>query len=800
MTFYCTQCWAEVPRSATRCPRCGDDIVARQARSDYTEKLIAALRHPEPTTPVRAAWILGERRERAAVEPLCRLVRDSSDAFLVESAVEALGKIGDARAAATLEWARQHPSPRVRRRAEQALAQSPARTPSDTARTKQAREETASVLTTASLPQTLDENRITTMTTTSVNESAPRETGRIGTESSVDNLAPGSEPLRAAALPSALDQLTRLAESFGLAALQPQISVCRQWLDRRTGLDVAVFGRFKAGKSSFLNHLIGRPVLPVGVVPLTAVITRLRYGPAERAEVRFLDGARRAITAADIGLYVDEKRNPENRKRVAAVEVELPELRPFAPLEFVDTPGLDSALAHNTAAALDWLPNVGAALVAVSADSPLSERDLALLEELRRQTPRVVLLLTKADLLTAAQRAEVLEFVRGQLQARHHPDPPRAGHGVAGAGPRTGAPAWPPPVFFYSIRPELVELKVALTDQVLRPLIAQSGSVAAAILRHKLLALADRLHGALEVALAAATQSDAARAALRDQLAAERRQFDTWREALHVLTREWEARAFEDWLEHLRPRQLALEQKVAQALARELAGPLAGRRLPGLLEAYGRWLTDFLEAELRAVSAAEQAAFYAPVQRARAHLEQAVRALQDRLAAQVQAALGVTLARHEFQLELAPPALPPVRVGVAFDVPLDLIGYLVPMRIFGRLVRRRLQWRARYEVRKNLSRLAAAWRERVSPALETLKARALAQAEAELAALEQSLARTGADAPALRAALAEVEAVRAALEAAASGPAGPDPGGTAGGNRTRARMLAASGQAGSGPG
>jgi hypothetical protein len=111
-----------------------------------------------------------------------------------------------------------------------------------------------------------------------------------------------------------------------------------------------------------------------------------------------------------------------------------------------------------------------------------------------------------------------------------------------------------------------------------------------------------------------------------------------------------------------------------------------------------------------------------------------------------------------------------------------------------------LQWRARYEVRKNLSRLAAAWRERVSPALETLKARALAQAEAELAALEQSLARTGADAPALRAALAEVEAVRAALEAAASGPAGPDPGGTAGGNRTRARMLAASGQAGSGPG
>jgi hypothetical protein len=33
---------------------------------------------------------------------------------------------------------------------------------------------------------------------------------------------------------------------------------------------------------------------------------------------------------------------------------------------------------------MKWLANVGAALMAVSSDAPLSERDLALLEELRR--------------------------------------------------------------------------------------------------------------------------------------------------------------------------------------------------------------------------------------------------------------------------------------------------------------------------------------------------------------------------------------------------------------------------------
>ncbi len=208
-----------------------------------------------------------------------------------------------------------------------------------------------------------------------------------------------------------LDRISTLARELKLANLQPQIAACRNQLHARNGIDVAVFGRFKAGKSSFLNHLAGRNVLPIGVVPLTAVITRLHYGPEEKADVHFLDGRVETIPVSDIGLFVGENENPGNRKQVAAVEVELPELKPFAPLQFVDTPGLGSAFAHNTEVALNWLPNVGAAIVAVSSDAPLSERDLALLDELRQHTPKIVLLLTKADLLTEAERAEVLAFV-----------------------------------------------------------------------------------------------------------------------------------------------------------------------------------------------------------------------------------------------------------------------------------------------------------------------------------------------------------------------------------------------------
>ena len=93
-TFYCPNCWTEVEESATSCPYCHVDITERISESEYTDKLISALRHKEPMTPVRAAWVLGERREAKAVPALTKIVKKAKDGFLVESVVEALGKIG----------------------------------------------------------------------------------------------------------------------------------------------------------------------------------------------------------------------------------------------------------------------------------------------------------------------------------------------------------------------------------------------------------------------------------------------------------------------------------------------------------------------------------------------------------------------------------------------------------------------------------------------------------------------------------------------------------------------------------
>jgi len=88
---------------------------------DYIDKHIVALRDPETATQVRAAWVLGERHERKAVETLIALVQQSDDAYVIETAVEALGKIGDWSAWDTLQAASTHANPRIQHKALQAI-------------------------------------------------------------------------------------------------------------------------------------------------------------------------------------------------------------------------------------------------------------------------------------------------------------------------------------------------------------------------------------------------------------------------------------------------------------------------------------------------------------------------------------------------------------------------------------------------------------------------------------------------------------------------------------------------------
>jgi enolase len=122
MRYYCPGCWHDFAEDLDRCPRCGLDLRA-WPDTDFVDKVIRALTHPEPETPIRAAWILGERRETRAVPALAALLRRTKDVYVATAAVQALGKIGTDEARAGLATAAEHPAMMVRDEVRSILAE-----------------------------------------------------------------------------------------------------------------------------------------------------------------------------------------------------------------------------------------------------------------------------------------------------------------------------------------------------------------------------------------------------------------------------------------------------------------------------------------------------------------------------------------------------------------------------------------------------------------------------------------------------------------------------------------------------
>jgi hypothetical protein len=181
---------------------------------------------------------------------------------------------------------------------------------------------------------------------------------------------------------------------------------------------VACIGQFKRGKSTLLDALLGDHILPTGVLPITAVPTVIRYGRSRSARVRFRGGMWADIAPEELTQYVSEEQNPENLKGVAGVEVFVPSALLAEGMCFVDTPGLGSVFAGNTAATQAFVPHIDAAIVVVGADPPIAGEELALVEEVGKQVSDLVVVLNKADRASDSDRDLAKSFTHRVLEKR----------------------------------------------------------------------------------------------------------------------------------------------------------------------------------------------------------------------------------------------------------------------------------------------------------------------------------------------------------------------------------------------
>ncbi len=170
-----------------------------------------------------------------------------------------------------------------------------------------------------------------------------------------------------------------------LNAAEEDLTLLKQAQQQMADLFLLVIaGEFNAGKSAFLNALLGEKLLAEGVTPTTSHIHILRYGETLQQE-----------TDADdlllIHLPIEWLRN----------------------VSLVDTPGVNAVIQRHQEITEEFIPRSDLVLFVTSADRPFSESERTFLERIRQWSKKVVVVVNKIDLIeNEADRTKILDFIR----------------------------------------------------------------------------------------------------------------------------------------------------------------------------------------------------------------------------------------------------------------------------------------------------------------------------------------------------------------------------------------------------
>ncbi len=152
---------------------------------------------------------------------------------------------------------------------------------------------------------------------------------------------------------------------------------------------LVVVGEFNAGKSAFINALLGLRLLEEGVTPTTTRIGLLKYGPAVHREA---DASGLDVITAPVEMLRD--------------------------INIVDTPGTNAVLREHEVLTREFVPRSDLVLFVTSADRPFTESERAFLESIRDWGKKIVVAINKIDILESEEDLQrVLAFVSDNARA-----------------------------------------------------------------------------------------------------------------------------------------------------------------------------------------------------------------------------------------------------------------------------------------------------------------------------------------------------------------------------------------------
>lgn len=212
-------------------------------------------------------------------------------------------------------------------------------------------------------------------------------------------------------------QLENYCEELGLDATKESVRLVRE----RTAEDsfkVAVVGEFKRGKSTLINGLLGKEILPADPLPCSATLNRITYDVKPHAMISFKNGEKLEIPVEELRSYVTKltEESAQTAETIAEATVFYPLNYCKNNVDIIDTPGLNDD-ENMTNVTLSVIPQVDISIMAIMALSPFGQYEKDFLENklMASDVGKVIFVVTRIDLVDPEDRERIVDHIRQEI-------------------------------------------------------------------------------------------------------------------------------------------------------------------------------------------------------------------------------------------------------------------------------------------------------------------------------------------------------------------------------------------------
>ncbi len=174
-------------------------------------------------------------------------------------------------------------------------------------------------------------------------------------------------------------------------------------------MKVAITGQFSSGKSTFLNALLSKNILPTGITPVTSKVNYIKYGDELKIKIKYVDGREEFQSVEHIAKFTDQRGEVEEIEYLTLyVPLEL-----LKEIEFVDTPGLNSQAITDTTTTQKVLKEVDGIIWLSLIDNAGKLSEAKVLEEyLNEYQSKSLCVLNQKDKFSKEQVTQTTNYVK----------------------------------------------------------------------------------------------------------------------------------------------------------------------------------------------------------------------------------------------------------------------------------------------------------------------------------------------------------------------------------------------------